>query len=168
MDDQPGAFLMPAKSHAMRLEDVMEWPIKAIVQHFENRLFELAMTIAMLGIAIWVIVWPGSIEAGSFKFLLRVMSPAAIVGIYALLGVARFAALIANGHWEFYGPIVRAIGALFAAFVWAQMSAALFLWSDVTGRPPSIGIPVFGTLALFELISMYRAMARGNGGQQAP
>lgn len=155
----------------MRLEHAMEWPIKALVRHFENRLFELAMTVAMLGIAIWVMVWPGSIEAGSFKFLLRVMSAGAVIGIYALLGVARIAALIANGSWPFYGPIVRAIGALFAAFVWAQMSAALFLWSDVTGRPPSIGIPVYATLALFELVSMYRAMARGdggNGGQRDP
>lgn len=139
----------------------MEWPIRAIVTHFENRLFELAMTVAMFGIAAWVVRWPGSIEAGSFKFLLRVFSPAVIVGGYAVLAIARFAALVANGHWPFYGPLVRAFGALLAAFVWAQMAAALFLWSDVTGRPPSIGIPVYGTLALFELVSMYRAMARG-------
>lgn len=150
----------------------MEWPVKAIVTHFENRLFELAMTVAMLAIAAWVVAWPGSIEAGSFKYLLRVMSPAAVIGIYAILGIARIAALIANGQWPLYGPIVRAIGALLAAFVWAQMSAALFLWGDVTGRPPSIGIPLYATLALFELISMYRAMARGGydgrGGQSGP
>lgn len=155
---------MPAKSHVMRLEDAMEWPIKAIVAHFENRLFELAMTVAMLCISLWVVIWPGSIEAGSFRYLLRVMPGWAVISIYAVLGVARIAALIANGHWQFYGPLVRAIGALLAAFVWAQMSAALFISSEVTGRAPSIGIPVYGTLALFELISMYRAMARGNGG----
>lgn len=152
---------MKIKSGVGRIDHVVEWPIRAIVTHFENRLFELAMTVAMFGIAAWVVAWPHSIEAGSFKFLLQVFSPAIIVGGYALLAIARFAALIANGHWPFYGPMVRAFGALFAAFVWAQMAAALFLWSDVTGRPPSIGIPVYGTLALFELVSMYRAMARG-------
>ena len=156
------------RTRVLQFEQALEWPIKAIVTHFENRLFELAMTVAMLGIAIWVMIWPASIEAGSFRYLLEVISPATVVALYALLGVARFAALIANGHWQIYGPLVRAIGALLAAFVWAQMSAALFLWGEVTGKPPSIGIPVFGTLALFELISMYRAMARGNVGQQAP
>lgn len=152
---------MKTRSHVGRIDYVIEWPIRAIVTHFENRLFELSMVVAMFGIAAWVVAWPGSIEAGSFKFLLRVFSPDAIIGGYALLAIARFAALIANGHWPFYGPLIRALGALFAAFVWAQMAAALFLWSDVTGRPPSIGIPVYGTLALFELVSMYRAMARG-------
>lgn len=157
-----------AKAHAMRLEYAMEWPIKAIVHHFENRLFELAMTCAMISIAVWVTIWPSSIEVGSFRYLLLVMSPAAIVGVYFLFGIARFAALIANGQWRIYGPLIRAIGALLAAFVWAQMSAALYLLSTVTGNPPSIGIPVYGTLALFELISMYRALARGNVGQQTP
>jgi hypothetical protein len=150
-----------ARDHVGRIEHVMEWPVRAIVTHFENRLFELAMTVAMFGIAAWVVTWPGAIAAGSFKFLLQVFSPAAIIGGYAALAIARFAALIANGHWPLYGPLVRALGALFASFVWAQMAAALFLWSDMTGRPPGIGIPVYGTLALFELVSMYRAMARG-------
>jgi hypothetical protein len=155
---------MNARASVIRIETAMERPLKVMVRHFENRLFELSMTVAMLGIALWIMIFPGSIEAGSFKYLLRVVSPAAVLSMYAILGLARFAALIANGSWQFYGPLVRALGALLAAFAWAQMSGALFLWSSVTGKPPSIGIPVYGTLAFFELISMYRALARGKDG----
>lgn len=155
----------------MRLEHAMEWPIKAIVRHFENRLFELAMTISMLGISIWIMVWPDSIDAGSLQLLHKIPA-STLVSIYFFLGCWRIAALIANGNWPFYGPLIRAFCAFLAAVVWAQMSAALFLWAEVTHRSPSIETPVYGTLALFELISMYRAMARagydGSVGKSGP
>lgn len=147
------------------IERAVEWPVKAIILHFENRLFELATTLMMLGIGVFVLMWPRSIEAGSFRYLLTVISAQAIVGIYVVIGIARIAALIANGHWQFYGPIIRAGGALVGAVVWAQMAAALVMLLQFSGSPPSIGIPVYSTLAFFELISMYRALARGYVGK---
>lgn len=146
------------------LENVVESRVQALVLHFESRLFELATTIMMLGIAGFLMIWPNSIESGSFRYVLTVVSATTIVGIYMAIGLARIAALIANGHWEFWGPIIRAIGAFVGAVVWAQMAAALFMLIAEVGTPPSIGIPVYAVLALFELISMYRALARGHHG----
>lgn len=142
------------KTRVLRLEHAMEWPIKAIVRHFENRLLELANAVAMVGIAVWIVLFPDT------EVLL--ISPEAAVAICMMLGMLQLAALIANGHWPFYGPLIRACCAGLAAFVWAQMCAALIQHGHHVGKPPSIDVPVYGTLALFELISMYRAMARAN------
>jgi len=159
------------QAQTMRLlsnvEYAVEWPVKALIRHFESRLFELATTIMMLGIGLFVVLWPRSIEAGAFRYLLTVVSAETIVGVYVTIGVARIAALIANGHWKFYGPVIRAAGALVGAVVWAQMAAALVLLFEVNGTPPSVGIPVYSVLAFFELISMYRALARGYVGKNS-
>lgn len=143
-------------------ESALEFKVRRLVEHFENRLFELATTIMMLGVGAFLMIWPNSIESGSFRYLLTIVSAQTIIVIYTIIGVARIAALIANGHWAFVGPIIRACGAFVGAVVWAQMAAALCLYSSERGSPPSIGIWVYAVLAFFELISMYRALARGH------
>ena len=148
------------------IDRATRYPVEMIVKHFANRLFELAMTCIMIAIAVWVVIWPDSIGAGSLKYLHAVISSENIILLYGLIGITRIAALIANGHWEFWGPVIRAAGALIGAAVWGQMAAALWLFDSVMLKSPSIGIPVYGLLALFELISMYRALAGGRDGRK--
>ena len=151
---------------ATGIDRATRWPVEAIVKHFANRLFELAMTCIMIAIAVGVSIWPESISAGSFRYLHAVISTDNIILIYGVLGLTRIAALIANGHWEFWGPVIRAIGALIGAAVWGQMAAALWLLDIALNQSPSVGIPTYGLLALFELISMYRALAGGRDGRK--
>ena len=141
-----------------RGEDFVVYWMNRMLRHFEDRIFELAATLMMLGMASLIAIWPASIEASDFRYMLLVMPPQAVAVVFFLLGGARIAALIANGHWPIYGPFVRAIGALFGALMWLQMDLALLNLIPAAGAPTP-GIPVYFVLFAFELVSMYRALA---------
>jgi len=136
--------------------------MRRIVDHFENRLFELATTTMMLALALHIALWPQSIGASAFHFILQVLDPAWLGVGFFVAGALRLVALIANGNWPFYGPILRAAGALAGAMIWAQMCVALVLLIPNAGSIPSPGIPVYLVLAVFELFSMYRALVLVN------
>lgn len=128
-----------------------------IYRHFEQRLFETAMAIAFFGEGVLLIFSPGSVEAGAFRFMLQVMSVQTITVVYLIIGVSRIIALGLNGHWMPYGAYTRAVGAAIGALMLAQMDAALVTYST-HGNSLPFGTPLFGVLALFETISMYRAL----------
>lgn len=132
--------------------------IEITLRHFENRLFELATSAMMTGLAVWILVWPQSIRASLFRLALDFASQWAIVLILGVGGPLRFAALVANGAWPEYGPKLRACGAIVGASVWAQMCTSLALYHANTGKPPSPGIWIYLVLTLMELIAMCRAL----------
>ena len=131
--------------------------IYVTLRHFENRLFELATAVMMVLIAMHLVIWPGAISAGEFR---HVMLPpaAALVGAYGIGGCLRVAALIANGSWPVYGPLLRAGGAVAGSMIWAQMFASLLLVNVEIGNPPPLDIWVYLTLTAVELIAMCRAL----------
>ena len=129
-----------------------------------NRMFEWVMTLAMLGIAFEIAVWPSSIASGSFRLLLVVISPAELALFFGTFGLLRIAALIANGSWPEHGPRMRAMGAGAAALMWGQMCIALMLLTPNLGGVPSAGIPVYFSLTVGELISAYRAISDARPG----
>ena len=129
-----------------------------------NRMFEWVMTLAMLGIALEIAVWPSSIASGSFRLLLVVISPAELALFFGTFGLLRIAALIANGSWPEHGPRMRAMGAGAAALMWGQMCIALMLLTPNLGGVPSAGIPVYFSLTVGELISAYRAISDARPG----
>lgn len=146
----------------MRLAEAMRsfWDgleLRRLVDHFESRLFELATSLMMIGMAVHIALWPDAIAAGAFRPMLGFMSIISIFVFYALFGVLRLAALVANGRWR-YGPHLRAVCAFFAAFIWGQMGAALLVLIPHGGNPPSPEISVYFLLAFFEVVSMYRAL----------
>jgi hypothetical protein len=125
---------------------------------YRNKLFEWVMTCAMLGVAIEIALWPETIQASSFRYMLNLIS-AGNMGIFFLVfGAMRVAALIANGSWPEHGPRLRAMGAGAASLMWGQMCAALFVIIHVKGIP-SPGIPVYFALTVGELVSAYRAIS---------
>lgn len=132
--------------------------IRGFVKHFENRLTELTSACMMIGLAVLIAFSPGSIGASAFRLLLNVLTPAWLGWGFAIAGFARLVALIANGHWKFWGPILRASGAFAGALIWCQMCIALMLLIPHAGSPPSPGIPVYLVLTLVELVSIYRAL----------
>lgn len=128
-----------------------------LVRHYvEGRLFEWVMALAMTLLAIETFVWPRTLEASAFYWLITVM-PSSFIGVFLFVfGVARMGALIANGRSTVYGPRVRALGALAGAVMWAQFDLALIASYSIKG-PPSPGIPFWFTFTLAELYSAYRA-----------
>lgn len=128
-----------------------------VIIHFDNRMIELQSTVIMLSIAAWLAIWPDAIANSSFRLILRFMGVGTMFTILAVFGALRLAALIANGRWS-YGVHCRAVCATFAALIWAQLATALLDLHLTVGSTPSIGIPVYATLAAGELLSMGRAL----------
>lgn len=131
---------------------------RKLITHFENRLAEVATTAMMLMLAVHIAIWPDSIRASAFRQILDVLPEAWLGFGFAIAGVLRIAALIANGASDVWGPLSRAAGALAGALIWFQMCIALYHLVPSVGSPPSPGIPVYLTLSIVELISMYRAL----------
>ncbi len=124
--------------------------------YLEGRLFEWTMATAMVLLAVECFIWPETLNASEF-FWLTTLMPTSLIGAFLLVfGVARFAALVANGRSLVYGPRVRALGALAGAVLWAQFDLALIAAFTVS-RPPSPGIPFWLVFTLAELYSAYRA-----------
>ncbi len=137
---------------------VLEYPAAVILKHFEQRLFESAMTLIML--SEWALIYlsPRSIEESAFRYMLHTVSATTICWTFFTIGLLRFVALVLNGHWMPWGAIARMVGALIGALTWAQWCAALFILYDAKGLAISPGVPVYGILALFEIVSLYRAL----------
>jgi uncharacterized membrane protein HdeD (DUF308 family) len=127
------------------------------MRHYvEGRLFEWVMATAMVLLAVQTFAWPRTLGASAFHLLTEAI-PSEFIGAFLLMfGVARIAALIANGRSRVYGPWVRATGALGGAVLWAQFELALL--GDLSfDKPPSPGIPFWFAFILAELYSGYRA-----------
>ncbi len=84
-----------------------------------------------------------------------------MAAFYGVVGVMRAFALYMNGHINNgrvfpSGANIRAFCALGGALVWGQLTLALFI-DAIHANSPSLNIPVFGTLTMFELLSCYIA-----------
>jgi hypothetical protein len=123
-----------------------------------HRLFEWVTTAMMLSMAIEIAIWPGTIGASAFRYILQMIGPTNMGLFFAVFGLLRIAALIANGHWPVYGPWMRTIGAGAAALLWFQMDIALVMLAPHNNGTPSPGIPVYLALTIGEILSAYRAM----------
>jgi hypothetical protein len=130
----------------------------AIRYYCGNRLFEWVMTAAMLGLTIEIMLWPETIKASAFRFMLEMISTQFLGWFFLIAGSLRVAALIANGSWPVYGPYLRSFTAGATALIWMQMDAALLVLVPIN-EAPSPGIPVYFALTIGELISCYRALS---------
>lgn len=132
--------------------------IHVTLRHFENRLFELATSGMMIALSAHILILPNSIQASDFRLILQLVEASYLAVFFGIGGILRFAALVANGSWPFYGPKLRAGCAFVGASVWAQMCTSLFLYQANTGNPTSPGIWVYLVLTIVELIAMCRAL----------
>lgn len=139
--------------------DKLGYPVELIVQHFEHRIFELAMALGMFGEGMLLLLSPDSLQSSVFTYMLESMSYSTVVLLFVSMGLARITALGLNGHWMPYGGYVRAIGAAVGTVMWAQMDVALWLYGTRKGVPLSPGIPIYFVLTQFEIVSVYRALA---------
>jgi hypothetical protein len=140
------------------IDKAMAWPIDLVVLHFERRLFELATSVMMFGVASFIVMFPGSLETSALRYMLDFTNHAMIVGVFAFFGIARIVALGLNGNWMPWGGYVRAGGAAVGAIMWAQWVASFYSQHLATQKPLSLGCVPFACLAFFETIAFYRAL----------
>lgn len=121
------------------------------------RLFEWAMAVMMVLIALTLALPGDTLERGALAPLARSgFTEGNMAAFFGAVGALRGLALYANGDLQPAGATVRALGALAGALVWGQMTLALML-DALRAASPSLMIPVFGTLTMFDLLSCYRA-----------
>lgn len=126
----------------------------------QDRMFEWAMAFILVGLGVHLAIWPQAIVSSAFRYLYFIVGADSLGMFYLVVGLARIAALITNGHSRIYGPIVRMVGAAWGAAIWLQMDVSLIkLITEQEQSVPSPGIPVYFILAVFEILSVYRAAA---------
>lgn len=121
-----------------------------------QRLFEWVMAFAVLFFGVEIFLFPVSIESSAFHYILRVINAEFLASFYLLIGGVRVAALVINGRWPKWGPVLRSACAGGAVILWSQMCAALAL--RLPYGPPSPGIPIYLAMTLGEILACYRAM----------
>ncbi|MHB2205083.1 hypothetical protein [Methylobacterium sp. CM6257] len=130
------------------------------------RLFEWCMAVMMLLIAITLVLPGDTMERAALKPIAEMgFSEENMALFFGAVGVLRSLALYLNGHINNYvvgpkGAYIRALGAGAGCFIMGQFCGAL-IFDAFKADAPSFVIPVFGTLAMFEALSVYIAVLDG-------
>lgn len=130
------------------------------------RLFEWSMAVMMLLIAITLILPGDTMERAALKPIADMgFSEENMAWFFGSVGILRAMALYLNGHINNIvvgpkGAYIRAACAAGGCFVMGQFTAAL-IFDAFKAEAPSFVIPVFGTMAMFEALSVYIAVLDG-------
>lgn len=125
--------------------------------YIDGRLFEWVMSVSMVLLSIEIFIWPDTLRASAFQWVVQVMHVDFVGVVLLIAGVFRVSALVANGSSMVIGPRVRAVGALIGAAIWVQFGMALVKLS-VDQNFASPGIPFWFMFTLAELRITYRAV----------
>jgi hypothetical protein len=158
--DMCGAALMPHSKKPLM-------PAHPAGPYSTYRLFEWCMAVMMVLIAITLAMPGDTMERSALK-------PIADMGFteenmalfFGAVGVLRAMALYLNGHINNIvvgprGAYIRAACAAGGCFIMGQLTGALMFEAFKGRDAPSFVIPVFGTLAGFEALSVYIAALDG-------
>jgi hypothetical protein len=130
------------------------------------RLFEWAMAVMMLLISVTLILPGDTMERNALKPIADMgFSEENMAWFFGSIGILRVMALYLNGHINNYvvgpkGAYIRAVCAAGGCFIMGQFCGAL-IFDAFRADAPSFIIPVFGTLAMFEALSVYIAVLDG-------
>lgn len=127
--------------------------------YVDGRLFEWVISTSMLELFAITMIWPDTLHASVFQWVVVVMPPAIVQVFMFLFGFARLVGLLLNGHRFMgvkLGPVIRSVTAVGCAVMWAQFFWALVLFSAKQGFP-SPEIPFWQMFVVGELYVAYRA-----------
>ncbi|GJE13992.1 hypothetical protein [Methylobacterium longum] len=131
------------------------------------RLFEWCMATMMILIAFTLVLPGDTMERAALKPIAEMgFSEENMALFFGAIGGVRTMALYLNGHINNIvvgpkGAYIRAICATGGCFVMGQFTAALIFDAFRGPEAASFVIPVFGTLAGFEALSVYIAVLDG-------
>jgi len=131
------------------------------------RLFEWCMATMMILIAVTLAMPGDTMERAALKPIAEMgFTEENMALLFGSVGVLRTMALYLNGHINNIvvgpkGAYIRAVCAAAGCFIMGQLTAALIFEAFKGPDAPSFVIPVFGTLAGFEALSVYIAALDG-------
>lgn len=83
-------------------------------------------------------------------------SDALLAGLFSFAGAAGLGALYINGRWP-KNAYIRVVRGLFGCVAWALIAFAFYDAAQMNKTPVGTGPLVYALLALYELVSIYRA-----------
>lgn len=101
---------------------------------------------------------PDLASSSAFRYMWGGHHPYGLAVVFLLTSYLRALALILNGRSYYWGPYLRAVGALTGAVLWSMLAIALVrivIDQRYTSQP--VSVPVYVGLALAELFTVYRA-----------
>lgn len=131
------------------------------------RLFEWCMATMMLLIAVTLVMPGDTMERAALKPIAEMgFTEENMALFFGSVGVLRITALYLNGHINNVvvgpkGAYIRAVCAAAGCLIMGQLAGALIFEAFKGPDAPSFVIPVFGTLAGFEALSVYIAVLDG-------
>lgn len=140
---------------------------KLLRYYVDGRLFEWSLTLPMLALSVMTFVWPQTLRASAFQWIVIVMPIPLIETLMFVISWTALIGLLLNGH-EFrgvrIGPVIRALAAIARSVMWAQFALALYRLSIEQGYP-SPGLPFWMMFAATEIYVANRtgALVAGNG-----
>lgn len=128
-----------------------------LVRHMQDRSTEWLSALVMIAWGV-TLALPGDTLAGaSFSAFRRFgMDETSWSLVFFGAGCTRVAALWINGRWP-RTPTIRMALAAFGALSWVQVSLLLYQSSVEHMAPLGTGPGVYGILALYDLIAVFRA-----------
>jgi hypothetical protein len=144
--------------------------LKALAAFVGYRSTEWLNVGCFFGLFVEVLVIPNS---ATFQYMSGSGRSYGLAIIFLLTSYLRALALILNGRSYYYGPYLRAIGALVGAVLWTLLSVSLArIIFDHQYLSEPISIPIYVALALSELLTVYRAAGdvmpgRGDHGRKS-
>jgi hypothetical protein len=127
-----------------------------------ERLFEWFVAVFMFLAALTLVLPGDTLERAALKPITELgFSEENMAWFFGMIGTARGLALYLNGHINNgrvfpSGANIRAICALLGAAIWGQLTLALAI-DAIHANAPSLGIPLFGSLTMFELLTCFIA-----------
>jgi hypothetical protein len=131
------------------------------------RLFEWSMAVMMVLIAITLAMPGDTMERAALKPIAEMgFTEENMATFFGAVGAIRVMALYLNGYINNVrtgpkGAYTRAVCAAAGCLIMGQLTAALIYDAFTIANAPSFVIPVFGTLAGFEALSVYVAVLDG-------
>lgn len=127
-----------------------------------ERLFEWFVAVFMFLAALTLVLPGDALERAALRPIVEIgFTEENMATFFGIIGTARGLALYLNGHINNgrvfpNGANIRAICALLGAAIWGQMTLALAI-DAIHANAPSLGIPLFGSLTMFELLTCFIA-----------
>lgn len=144
--------------------------LKALAAFVGYRSTEWLNVGCFFGLFVEVLIIPNST---TFQYMAGSGRSYGLAIVFLFTSYLRALALVLNGRSYFYGPYLRAVGALVGAVLWTLLAiSVLRIIFDHQYLSEPISIPVYVALALSELLTVYRAAGdvrpgRDNHGQQS-
>lgn len=134
--------------------------VDPIGKRCSNRVFEWMSAAGMMCYGAHILSAPSALLNSRYAAVIVLFGWPILFGLCCFVtGSVRLMALYRNGTWPVWGPRLRIVLAVVAAFLWLQLAVALLQWSKL---PPSPGMWIYFALTGAEIRTVWRAARDAN------